>query len=259
VHPLVALIRTYLVDCANSHDESRYAEIMEPDFAIHVSGMTLAGRDTVYAGAVHDVYRKFPGFGVTTHEIRTNGDDLVLRFTEHGASAPHDGRLAAWAGIGLYRWNGERLAEAWVEQDFLSRSRQLSSGRPDPLEPPHLDPWIGADIAPSDPEAEAAAREWLLGDGWDAAPGFVLDDAWANPPSPLQLDGVTTHIDRLFSVGDRVAFHVQRQGTYAGAEVTLAAAGLVCVRDGRVVSGRAVTDRDGVRQRLKQLTPQEVV
>ena len=58
-----------------------------------------------------------------------------MRFSEHGASARHDGAAASWTGLGLYQWNGTRLEENYVEQDYLSRRRQLAGGGPAPHVP----------------------------------------------------------------------------------------------------------------------------
>ena len=41
MHPFVALMRTYCIDYTNSHDQSLYDEIMEPDYVVHISGFDL--------------------------------------------------------------------------------------------------------------------------------------------------------------------------------------------------------------------------
>ena len=109
---------------------------------LHINGFTLAGRDESYSPAVTQVFAEYPGLGLAVHELVLNGDRLCMRFSEHAAAADHDDRLTAWRGIGLYRWNGRRLIENWVEQDYASRDRQLATGEPNPLDRPHLDPWV---------------------------------------------------------------------------------------------------------------------
>ena len=52
MHPFVALMRTYCIDYTNSHDQTLYDEIMEPDYVLHTMGFTLNGRDTAYSPAV---------------------------------------------------------------------------------------------------------------------------------------------------------------------------------------------------------------
>src|SRR5687768_16647988 len=111
-------MRTYCIDYTNAHNQTLYDEIMEPDYVLHMMGFTLEGRDEQYAPAVTRLYEEYPGLGLQVHEFLLNGDRLCMRFSEHGASLHHDGRLAAWRGIGLYKWNGTRLVENYVEQDY---------------------------------------------------------------------------------------------------------------------------------------------
>ena len=42
MEPFVALMRTYCIDYTNSHDQSLYDEIMEPDYVVHICGFDLA-------------------------------------------------------------------------------------------------------------------------------------------------------------------------------------------------------------------------
>ena len=161
MHPFVALMRTYCIDYTNSHDQTLYDQIMEPDYVLHTMGFTLSGRDEAYSPAVTQVFEEYPGLGLAVHELVLNGDRLCMRFSEHGAAADHDDRLTAWRGIGLYKWNGRRLVENWVEQDYASRDRQLASGVPNPLDRPHLDPWVTTQPVAEDPDAVETARQFL--------------------------------------------------------------------------------------------------
>src|SRR3546814_20670661 len=96
-----------------------------------------------------------------------------MRFSEHASlPTPKGRRLAAWRGIGLYKWDGERLVENYVEQDFLSRRAQLAGGEPHELEPPHLDPWMTTQPEPAAADAESGARSNFAGDR-------LHDDTWA--------------------------------------------------------------------------------
>lgn len=252
MEPLVALMRRYVVDYTNRHDTSVCADIMEPDYALRMGPHLVAGRDDAYIPAAQAQFRQFPGLGLTVHEIATNGDRLAMRFSEHGASSRHGGAVAVWGGLGLYRWNGTRLTENLVEQDYHARRIQLASGRPAPAEPPALAPW-DTPAVPADPAAEAAVREWIAA----GLPGDAVryDDGSAGP----DLDDARTTVDDLFSAGERVAFRLTRTGRYAGgldgveptdAEATLVLVGLVTVTAGRVVDGRVVRDRLGFARAL---------
>ncbi|GAA2850687.1 hypothetical protein GCM10010472_04740 [Pseudonocardia halophobica] len=261
MEPFVALMRRYVNDYTNRHDVSVCPEIMEPGYTLRMGPHEVAGRDELYIPASQKQFTQFPGLCLTVHEIVTNGDRLAMRFSEHGRSVRHDGRGAAWTGLGLYRWNGTRLVENFVEQDYLARRRQLASGVPAAVEPPALAPWDTVALAP-DPEAEAVVRAWID----ESAPGPVtLDDGAPD----ILLDDASSQVDDLFSAGPHVAFRVTRTGTYmgglgadagiddaalTGAPGTLHLVGLVTVADGRVTGGRIVRDRLGLARSLSRPT-----
>jgi predicted ester cyclase len=267
IEPFVALMRRYCIDYTNCHDQSVCDEIMHPDYVVHINGFDLP-RDAAYKPAVKRVFKRFPGLGLVVHEFVTNGDRLAMRFSEHGACLSAQGRYAAWGGIGIYRWDGTQLVENFVEQDFLEQERQLADGRPAPLEPPHLDPWLGTRSAPADAEVERIAREWLAKGDLRDARDAVVDGSWYERlvPSPIEVSDVV--IDDLFSAGDRIAFHVTQTGTYLGGlpgappelrgRVTaLGCAGIARVRDGTVAQLRVITDRLGARASLLQALQQQ--
>ena len=176
MEPFVALMRRYCIDYTARHDLSVCDDIMVPGYTLHMGTHDLAGRDEAYKPAAAAQFRQFPGLCLTVNEIICSGDRLALRFTEHGASARHDGARAAWGGIGLYRWDGQRLLENYVEQDYLARRRQLAEDGPDPVEPPAVAPWDTRSV-PADPAAEAVVRGWL------AAGDLSRGDGRRRPPA----------------------------------------------------------------------------
>jgi predicted ester cyclase len=250
VEPFVALMHTYCIDYTNSHDLSVCDSIMEPDYVVHIAGASLE-RDPAYKPAVEATFARFPGLGLVVHELVTNGDRLVMRFSEHGATPA--GALACWAGIGLYDWNGTRLTTCRVEQDFWSQRRQLRSGVPDPLEPAHLDPWTTTTAAAPDPAAEAVVRGWLAAGDLRDVTGGRVDEASPGEHVPV-VDVDRVEVLDLFSAGLRVAFHASFAGRYAGGldgidasgqPASVAVAGLATVAGDRVTDLHAVTDRFG--------------
>ncbi|MEY2468087.1 MAG: hypothetical protein QOF21_785 [Actinomycetota bacterium] len=266
MHPFVALMRRYCIDYTNSHDLTVCDDIMEPDYVVHISGFDLT-RDESYRPAVHQLFGEAPGLGLVVHEFITNGDRLCMRFSEHAAlPSEHGTRLACWAGIGLYRWNGTRLTECSVEQDFLARHIQLASGAPHALEPPHLDPWVSTSEAPADAAAEDTVRAWLTkGDIFDADT-VVVDDSSTTGQTSLVIDPSRVDIKDLFSAGPRVAFHAAITGAYRGglpdvgddhigADATLLIAGIAEVAASAVSGVRAVTTRMNVRAQLAGTSP----
>ena len=260
MEPFVALMRRYCIDYTNSHDQAVCDEIMEPEYVVHISGFDLQ-RDAAYKPAVTRVFARFPGLQLQVHELVTNGERLAMRFSEHGAAVDAGGRLAAWGGIGLYRWNGRRLLENFVEQDFLAQEEQLETGRSAPLEAPHLDPWVGTHAEPASAEAEAIARRWLAKGDLRSAASAVIDGSWYAGLAEAPLDVDAVEVDDLFSAGTRVAFHVTQRGRYRGGlpgvgahcvgrPVTLRCVGLLRTQAGEVRELRAITDRASLRRDL---------
>ena len=266
MHPFVALMRRYCIDYTNSHDLSVCDDIMEPDYVVHISGFDLT-RDESYRPAVHSIFEQAPGLGLVVHELVLNGDRLAMRFSEHASLPTVGGRaLASWAGISLYRWNGTKLLECSVEQDFLARHEQLASGAPLPLEAPHLDPWLTTVPQAADAAAEDVVRGWLAKGDLTAAGSAVIDDSRATGAPSVVLDATRVEVRDLFSAGDRVAFHVEASGQYrggladvgdehVGTEVSLLVAGLATVDGDSVASVYAVTTRMGVRAQLTGASP----
>jgi hypothetical protein len=262
VHPFVALMRRYCIDYTNSHDQFVCPEIMEPDYVVHINGLSLI-RSTTYAEAVRQIFDAAPGLGIVVHEFVLNDDRLCMHFSEHAAMPAGGTRaLACWRGIGLYKWNGTRLTENYVEQDYFAMRAQLASGRPHPLTPPHLDPWTTTEAVPADPVAEQTVRAWLEGVDLAAAPAHEIDDERAGATYRAALDPREVVVNDLFSAGADVPFHVTIRGPYRGGlgaaaeahigeAATLHVAGIARVADGAVASVRAVTAR---AQTLAELT-----
>ena len=250
--PFVALMRRYCIDYTARHDLSVCDDIMVPGYTLHMGVHHLAGRDEAYKPAAAAQFRQFPGLCLTVNEIVCSGDRLALRFTEHGASARHDGARAAWGGVGLYRWDGQRLLENYVEQDYFARRRQLAGDGPDPVEAPAVAPWDTRSV-PADPAAEAVVRGWLA-DG--DLTGVTVDDG--RHPAHRLVAAARTEISVLFSAGSRVAFHAVRHGPLTGedprfagdGEAMLHLAGVVRVAGGQLAGGRVITDRLGLQRRL---------
>ena len=265
MHPFVALMRRYCIDYTNSHDQSLYEQIMDPDYVVHINGMTLV-RSTTYARAVREIFDAAPGLGILVHEFVFNGDRLCMHFSEHAAMPAGSGRaLACWRGIGLYKWNGRRLTENYVEQDYFAMQAQIASGKPHPLIPPHIDPWTTSEPVPADPASEATVRTWLDKADLAAAPMHDIDDGRTGAVYTSVLDPQDVVINDLFSAGADVPFHITIRGAYRGGlgggveehigkAATLHVAGIAHVADGAVASVNAVTARSQTRAELTRDT-----
>jgi hypothetical protein len=258
--PGAGLMRRFVIDWLSRADPAACAELMAPDYTLHIGGHVLAGRADYQATVQAQLFDRFPGVLNTVHDLIASGDRVALRFTLHGASA--DGGRAAWRGLGLFWHSGGRLVRNVTEEDYLGRRRQLATGDCDPVDPPMVAPWAQQCVE-ADPSAEAAVREWL-GSG-EPGPGsgqVVLDDARPGHDAPAVLTVESTGVDELFSAGRQVAFRAVQRGTYrggldgladqVGAEAELGLIGLVRVDDAGAISGHVVRDRLGLRRRLQR-------
>ena len=256
----VALMRRYVNDYTNRQCLSVCDDIMHPDYTLRMGDYVLSGRDECYKPAAQKQFKQFPGLCLTVHHIITNGERLLMQFSEHGASVEHGGATAAWAGIGLYRWDGERLRENYVEQDYLSRRRQLAEHSPLFVESPALAPW-DTQAAPADPALEQWTRQFLADGGLDLLPATFFDDGYSGVPIPQMLQNASVDIDDLFSAGDHVAFRLTQSGvlasgsgldsSQAGCTACLHMVGWLQVSGGQVVRARIIRDRLGLLRRLR--------
>ena len=150
MHPFVALMRRYCIDYTNSHDQSLYDELMEPDYVVHINGMDL-GRSTTYARSVEKLFAMAPGLGLVVHDFVLNGDRLCMYFSEHaampGPSGPGAGVLARHRPLQVERDAAHReLRRAGLRRDAgaarvaanrtRSPRRTSTRGRPPKPSPP---------------------------------------------------------------------------------------------------------------------------
>ena len=257
MHPLVGLMRRFALDWLGRADVDACAAIMAEDYSILIGGHTLAGRDDAYVPGTLAQLHRFPGLLLSVQDLFTDGERVAMRFTEHGPSEADDMAPAAWGGIGLFWWDGERLTRNITEEDYHSRRRQLADRRSDPVESPAPAPWAALP-EPSDPAAESMVRTWLeKGD----LEGVGLDDGWTGQPTPPLLDVTRVQVGEVFSAGRRVAFQALQTGRYLGGlpdtagregcEASMSVVGMVTAGADGTITGRAVRDRVGLRRAVR--------
>lgn len=243
--PFTEVMKLYCDDYTTDGDFSVVPSIIHPSYRFTMSGETLDYEN--YVAMVRDAFGKhFPDLGLVVHDLFSNGDRIALRFSEHATWT--NGNRAAWSGISMYRRAADgRLSECLVEQDFYGRREQLSSGVSDEIPAAMDDPW-GTEPVAEDRKAIAVAREW----------------AHHTPlPIPVRSNNVT--IEDALGAGSKVALRIRVDGTYRGGLFGLpeAVVGAPCfihvntiahVDGGRVTAGWSVSDRFGLRNRLKDQT-----
>jgi hypothetical protein len=256
VPPIVALLRRYVCDYVNPHDFGILPDIMAQGYRLMTGDHEIAGRDGPYRSAVARQFSQFPGLVLTPHELLVSGNRAAIRFTEHGASAAHGGRQAAWRNIAIYEMAEGRLAQCRIEQDFASRRAQLSGLIEASIDPPAIAPWDTPHEEPC-PAAEQVARQWLAHARWLETDSVRLDDSDITNCRPMLIAHQETEILALVSGTNRVAFHARQTGHLADpapgfpdAPAWIHLSGILQIDDGRVAGGHVVRDREGLRRRL---------
>jgi hypothetical protein len=258
--PFAALLRRYSYAYTASHDLDVCPQIMTDDYVLRMGEHVLRGRDEAYIPATQRQFRQFPTLGFTVHDLVLGEDRAAMSFTEHGRSISGGG-YSSWSGISLYRWNGERLTECRVEQDYYSRRSQQLSGQPTAVVSPALDPWAGRPLGP-DATTDEVGRTWLHQNGIADTPVGARDDEHGSPMQRMVLDEPRITVLDLFTAGSRAAFHVRVDGSYGGGldgqdrhlgrSTSLYASGLLTVTNGEVSDARIITDRLGAERRIQQ-------
>lgn len=251
------LLRGFATDFLTCHNTSIVERVMAPAYCLSIGGFLLDGRDDNYLPATAAQLDQFPGLCVTVHDTIIGVDAVAMRFTEHGASIKHDGRVSTWGGVTLFKIENGRLRKGWAEEDYFARKRQLATGIPDAIRAPHASPWDGEPQLP-DAQTEATARAWLA----DLRTRPPLDEISAEGPRFGELvDIESVEIDALFSAGPRAAFHAVCAGRYAGGfddidaaktgqPVMLRLAGLLSTDGGIVTNAQITADRLGLHRSL---------
>ena len=253
----VDAIRRYVFGFVNSHDFSVCRELMSDGYTLHMGDSEVVGREGDYIPAVQNQLDQFPDMGMTIHDVITDGEHVVLHFSEHGRS--RDGLVAAWPGVSIYRFDGTHLAECWVEQDHYSRRKQLAERTALPLLPASTAPFSGHAAQPS-VAADASVRRWLEGISQWPPEGVEPDSGPYSRPS-VELDHTEAIPNVVVAAGDRVAFHATVWGDYRGSlqeadasrttRLPLHIAATTSVRAGHVEVDYIATNRVAFLRRLK--------
>jgi predicted ester cyclase len=119
---------------APPHDLDAIDELMTEDYRITTAGKVVAGR-SAFKAWVADMQRTVAGATNEHLEVFTNaaGDRVVSRWITRGANnglfgLPADGAPVAFTGIAIWRTEGDRLAECWVERSAFELYQRLAVG-----------------------------------------------------------------------------------------------------------------------------------
>lgn len=121
---------------APPHDLDAIDEMMTENYRITTGGEVIQGR-AAFRAWVAGFQQLLLDAANETLEVFANaaGDRVVSRWVCRGRNngifgLPADGRPVQFTGIAIWRVEGGRLAECWVERGALELYRQLSTADP---------------------------------------------------------------------------------------------------------------------------------
>jgi predicted ester cyclase len=127
-----AIVRAF-VEAINVQDWDRLDDLVAPAFVrhSHAAGLpAIRSRDDLKS-FLRGEFATFPDAHEALEDLLAEGDKVAARHrfrgTQHGPMGPYSpsGRVMAVDYLAIYRVEGDRIAEAWVEWDNLSGLIQL--------------------------------------------------------------------------------------------------------------------------------------
>ena len=117
------LVRRYLA-AFNDRDRDTLSEVLDEDVVEHGVSDELHGLEEIM-GFLDSHFEIFPDYTGTTEDVIAEGDRVVVRYTVSGTHTGEyqgiepTGHTVEWTGVGIYRVEGDEIAEIWLEEDRL--------------------------------------------------------------------------------------------------------------------------------------------
>jgi steroid delta-isomerase-like uncharacterized protein len=122
-----------VLDTYNSHDPSRFDELLTGDCVLVRNGEGAVGREKV-KNVLAKLYAAFPDIVYSVEEIITSGNKTCMRWQGKGThradylGIPATGRTISYGGITLFERTADRISRLWVSADMLDLLRKLTAG-----------------------------------------------------------------------------------------------------------------------------------
>jgi steroid delta-isomerase-like uncharacterized protein len=123
------LVRTYLA-AFNDRDRDTLSEVLAEDVVEHGVSDELHGLEEIME-FLETHFQIFPDYTGTTESMVAEGATVVVRYSVSGTHTGEyreiepTGHTAEWTGVGIYRIDGDGIAEIWLEEDRLGLLEQL--------------------------------------------------------------------------------------------------------------------------------------
>lgn len=140
-HPIIAenngetanitLVRTFVDEVINKENIDKVDELWAKDLKWHYSETTINGIDAYKQSLRASIGKAFKNMHLNIIDIIPHEDKVVLYFTNSGLNTgsfngmPPANKPAKWYGMGIYRIENGKIAEAWFSEDILGMYQQL--------------------------------------------------------------------------------------------------------------------------------------
>ena len=124
-----ATLRRFLEE-SDMRNLDAWREICTPDYQLHFAGEAPKSLEE-HIQANKAMPEAFPDFRHTIEDIVAQGDRAVFRVTLHGThqgtfmGIPATGKAIQYTAMGMARFRDGKIAEMWMEADFLGLFQQL--------------------------------------------------------------------------------------------------------------------------------------
>jgi steroid delta-isomerase-like uncharacterized protein len=124
-----ATLRRFLEE-SDRRNLDAWREICTPDYQLHFAGEAPKSLEE-HIQANRSMPEAFPDFRHTIEDIVAQGDKAVFRVTLHGThqgtfmGIPATGKTIQYTAMGMARFKGGKIAEMWMEADFMGLFQQL--------------------------------------------------------------------------------------------------------------------------------------
>ncbi len=124
-------VRGLIKNFLNGHDPSAARNYLTESFVFHAGSLgTIHGLDA-YMKALAGFFRALPDVRATEQDVVQSADKVCARFVVEGTHKgerwriPATGRLVRWDAIMIYRFEGEKIAEQWANEDWTAILRDV--------------------------------------------------------------------------------------------------------------------------------------
>jgi steroid delta-isomerase-like uncharacterized protein len=124
-----------VIDIYNSHDITRFEELLTDDCVLVRNGIEARGKDEVKR-VLAKLYSAIPDIEYHIDDVVSAGDKLALRWSGRGThrgeymGVPATGRPLIYDGITVYQLKGKRLQRIWVSANLLGLMREMTTRAP---------------------------------------------------------------------------------------------------------------------------------